>query len=264
MDKANAKRQRAADRARDRIKDRRRIKVLSVPTGEVARIAPEGATRSLQPGATRAWSPSVGEAILKEGFLNSKIGGTVAVGDLRGAAIYTLALEERLTCPPSCDHWRTCYGNNLHQTRRWVPSEAFERALAREVRDLARRGPVLIRLHVLGDFYSWEYLRLWVELLDELPTLSVFGFTAHPPESKLGAGIARVRGALGQRFAIRHSSRTGEWGSFTIDFPTDRKRYGDAIICPEQRSAMEGDNRKHCANCAACWQTSRPIIFIEH
>ena len=48
------------------------------------------------------------ENVLKCGRNNSKIGGDVLVGRLRGARIFTLTLEERATCPRSCAMWRAC------------------------------------------------------------------------------------------------------------------------------------------------------------
>lgn len=260
-----AKRQQRADRARDLVRDRRRFKDTPVPTGTVSKRAPESSDGTIFPRTVRRWTPGTAETILKDGALNSKIGGDVQVGDLRGARIYTLSLEERATCPRSCPIWAGCYGNNMQFARRWSPDAAFEAALADEVRAVCAAHPlVLIRLHVLGDFYSFDYLALWVGLLDDLPNLNVFGFTAHGPDTQIGAGIARVRQALGRRFSIRHSGRAARWGSLTIDFPTDKRMIGDAVVCPEQRDAMRGKGGRHCANCAVCWQTDRAIVFIEH
>jgi hypothetical protein len=45
---------------------------------------------------------------------------------------------------------------------------------------------------------------------------------------------------------------------------------GDAVVCPEQRDAMNGSERGiHCGSCGLCWKTGgsatgRPIAFVEH
>lgn len=58
--------------------------------------------------------------------------------------------------------------------------------------------------------------------------------------------------------------------SFTLPFPTDRPMIGDAVVCPEQRDAMNGSERAtHCGSCGLCWKTGgnatgRPIAFVEH
>ncbi len=267
---AEQKRYRAQMKGRGKLErmrgDNRRFSRNPVPLGETRVEVPLETTGALFPTMVKEWTPEVGETILKDGVSNSKIGGKVLLGWLKGARIFTLSLEERATCPRSCGLWTRCYGNQMPHARRWKHGKAFEAALADEVRDLcAQHGKVLIRLHVLGDFYSFDYLKMWVALLDQLPGLHIFGFTAHAPGSEIGAAIARVRQALGMRFAIRHSGFTGQWGTFTVPFNTGQKRYGDAVVCPEQRGAS-GDDRsdRHCGNCGFCWSNGGPLVFIEH
>jgi hypothetical protein len=254
---------RRAREAAAKVSDRRRFKVSPVPFGDANRLADAGATGTVFP--SRVSDPSPDEPVLKDGRWNSKIGGDVLKGRLRGARIYTLTLEERATCPRSCAMWRACYGNSMQHPKRWRHGPVLQRQIAAEVAALCAPGaPVLIRLHILGDFYSFDYLRLWTFLLDAYPNLNIFGFTAWAPGTEIGDGIARVRAALGARFAIRHSGRGGPWGSFTIDFPTERRRIGDAVVCPEQADAMGGKPGRHCGNCCLCWQSDLPIVFVEH
>jgi len=273
-DKAAERRERSAGRKRTALADRRRFRTTPVPMGKPAVLVPAETSgtrfpeRVVQPGA---FGPA-----LKDGANNSKIGGDVLVGRLRGAPIFTLTLEERATCPRACPLWRGCYGNNDQHSRRLRHGPRLEAQLREEVGDLCgRHGTILVRLHVLGDFYSWRYLCLWADLLDIHPGLHVFGFTAWGKETKICAGVARLRGVYPQRFAIRHSGTTGRWGSFTVDFPTTKKRIGDALLCPEQRyaglettearAAMAGTRGAiHCGNCAACWSSDVPVAFVEH
>lgn len=247
-----------------KIRDRRRFTLAPVPTGDANRIAPADAKGTVFP--SRVADPTPAERVLKDGASNAKIGGDVLVGWLKGAHIVTLTLEERATCPRACALWRSCYGNSMQFSRRWRHGPALEAAIEREVAELcARHERVLVRLHVLGDFYSLGYLRLWGGLLRRHPGLHVFGFTAWAPDTEIGGLVFDMRFELGRRFAIRHSGRCAPWGSFTIDFPTERKALGDAIVCPEQVSAMNGaGDSRHCGSCGACWSTDRPIVFVEH
>lgn len=248
------------------VRDRRRLKIGPVAGSKKTKTAPVGAKGTIFPNRVLKWDPTLDEKILKDGALNTKIGGDVMVGGLRGARIFTLSLEERATCPKSCTHWLTCYGNQMQWARRWKHGQAFEHALEAEVRaNCATYRIVLVRLHVLGDFYSLGYLRLWTSLLEDLPNLHIFGFTAHGPDTKIGRSIARSRLLFGQRFSIRHSGLCQSYGSFTVDFPTEQNQIGDAIVCPEQRSA-NGDIRDgiHCGNCGLCWSVNNPIVFIQH
>ena len=273
-DIANTKALERAERGRDEIRrrrsgllDRRRI-IHGVPaTGTVNMTASEDQTGTVF--ASMVITPGRGDDVLIDGANNCKIGGDVLVGRLKGAAIRQLSLEERRTCPATCIHWRTCYGNSMHLAKRWRHGPDLEREIRRQVSILLRKRPLLVRLHVLGDFYSLEYLRMWVELLDAHPDLSVFGFTAWAKGTPIGDAVARVRAAMPDQFAIRTSGETGPWGSWTIDWPTEKRFVrinGDAgMVCPEQRDANDTGRRgKHCGNCAACWQSNVPVVFIEH
>ena len=96
-------------------------------------------------------------------------------GKFKGYVIYTLTLEERATCPRYCYHWDNCYGNNMMFGHRIQHGPELEAALQKEVAELCAtyRG-VIIRLHVLGDFYSVDYVNLWQSLLVNL-TIWLFG-----------------------------------------------------------------------------------------
>jgi hypothetical protein len=207
-----------------------------------------------------------------DGANNRKIGGDVFTGRLRGAKILSLALEERATCPSSCLHWRSCYGNNMHRQIRWAHGSNLQAAITRQVDDYFARDPealLLVRLHVLGDFYSMDYLETWVTLLDKHAGLTVFGFTAYDKGTKIGNAIDRARDALPDQFMIRNSGRHGEMGSMTIDYPTRKSVLQSAgiksYVCPEQLDANEGSPKEtHCGSCALCWESRVNITFIEH
>ncbi|WP_306150684.1 hypothetical protein [Roseovarius sp. MMSF_3281] len=263
VDKAAAIKKDRAARKSQEVKDRRRFKTTPVPLGKAGRVK-KHLTGAMYPN--RVSDVSDGEAVLKDGRNNSKIGGDVLVGWLKGARIFTLSLEERATCPTSCVLWDSCYGNQMEKARRWRHGpELIERLRVEIAEHCAEHENVLIRLHVLGDFWSEEYLQFWAEMLDKHENLHVFGFTAWPNTSKIGLGVAWLRDQSPRRFMVRTSGMTGQWGSFTIDFPTDQKKIGDAVVCPEQLDAMSGGKREtHCGSCGVCWSSSVPIAFILH
>jgi hypothetical protein len=264
FDKAAAIKEKRFAKAGGEVKDRRRFKTVTVPMGSPSVIAAANATRSLF-ARTRVFEPTSQENVLKDGSNNSKIGGDVLVGRLKGARIYTLTLEERATCPTNCELWRGCYGNSMQHSRRWKAGPALEAAVADELGVLCSMfEKVLVRLHILGDFYSVEYVGLWYQMLKRHPNLFLFGFTAHTGYSKTGKAIAAMRDAYPNRVFMRQSGSSGPWGSFTIDFPTEKTRFGDAVVCPEQRDAMNGKQGMHCGSCGLCWAGSTPIVFCEH
>lgn len=250
------------------IRDIRRSVISAPPTGTPNRVIP-GLTRTQFQHQVR--DAATEETVLKGGENIAKIGGVVLAGPLKGARIVTLTLEERKTCPTSCTIWDACYGNNMPRVHRYNPGPALELKIRMEIASLCERhAKVLVRLHILGDFYSTDYLQLWADLLDRFPGLHVFGFTAWTEDTAIGKGVAWMREQDPARFAVRTSGRTGKWGSFPLPFPTDRPMIGDAAVCPEQRDAMNGSERgTHCGSCGLCWKTGgnatgRPIAFVEH
>lgn len=213
--------------------------------------------RSIFP--SRVYDPDEVARVLKSGHQSRKIGAFVAKGPRRGWPIYTLTLEERATCPRNCREWARCYGNNMQAAERIVAGADLEAALERELRQLAADHPggFMVRLHVLGDFYSAGYVDLWQQMLAELPALHVFGFTAHLPGSELGSTLHEMAVEWGERFAIRFSGLDATHrGAITVGPGEPAPR---AILCPAQTGATDC-----CATCALCWQSTRSIAFRRH
>jgi hypothetical protein len=205
--------------------------------------------------------------VLVSGHSNVKIGRDVRKGKLfRDYWIYTLTLEERATCPRSCGHWESCYGNNMPWAKRIEHGKPLLRALENEIRDLlftkwGRPRPrvgILIRLHALGDFWSPEYVAFWDGMLKLHPRLAVFGYTARRLDDPIGYAIARVKYRHGRRFAIRYSDG-GFDDDCTVSIREEDECPPDAFICPEQTGKTRG-----CGTCGLCWNSTRNVAFLEH
>ena len=123
-------------------------------------------------------APHDAPRLLIAGDNQRKVGGMVVKGPWDGMPIYTLTLEERATCPTRCAHWTTCYGNAMPWARRHRGGPDLEKLLELEVSRLSRTHPqgYVVRLHILGDFYSDHYTHLWHLWLTAYPQLHVFGF----------------------------------------------------------------------------------------
>lgn len=209
--------------------------------------------RSIFP--SRIFDPDEVARVLKDGHQSRKIGKTVQKGRLRGSPIFTLTLEERATCPRTCAAWAYCYGNNMQAAERIVAGPALEAALWGELAALNDEHPTgfLVRLHVLGDFYSLAYVDLWRRALDAFPALHAFGFTARSCE--IGDAVRAIAENDWSRFAIRRSGAGGAHMASQIVPDVDPL----AIMCPAQTGATAC-----CATCALCWQTDRAIGFVRH
>jgi hypothetical protein len=206
--------------------------------------------------------------VLKSGIHSSKIGGRVLKGRWRGLPIYTLTLEERATCPISCRHLRSCFGNKMQWAIRFEHGELFERRLVENAVALARMHPggYVVRVHVLGDFYSVEYVRLWRAMIETIPELRVFGYTARW-EDDIGETLRGLVRDHWNRFAVRFSNAPHQgvaWdmpATLSIELPAQRP--ADAFVCPEQWTPS-GKNAESCSDCGACWSTKKRVCFLQH
>lgn len=202
--------------------------------------------------------------LLVSGMNNRKIGAKVMKGPWTGMAIYMLTLEERATCPRTCFMWRSCYGNALHRARRHVHGAEFEARLQREVRMLARENPVgfVVRLHVLGDFYSAEYATLWTDMLARHPELHLFGYTSRSDEHDpaIAAAITAMNATSPQRCFIRTSAAEPRPGGASVvmaNVPVP-----GSFVCPAETQSSEC-----CATCGLCWAPAardKTVLFLKH
>lgn len=209
---------------------------------------------------SRIFGPWEVERVLKDGHQSRKIGKIIAKGRRRGWPIYTLTLEERATCPRSCGEWQSCYGNRMQAAEQIEHGRELMNALAHEVVRLSEEHPrgFLVRLHVLGDFWSVDYVAFWESLLRDIPALHLFGFTAHAPDSTIGAAIAAMMVNVGwDRAAFRFSGAAGAMMASRVIGPGEVD--DQAILCPAQTGATDC-----CATCSLCWASQRSIAFRRH
>lgn len=225
--------------------------ILSVHDGEAYGISPysgaavEGRTlfrhTVVEPDLTR-------NRILVSGWNNAKVGKWVEKGRWAGMPIWCLTLEERATCPQSCHHWLTCYGNGMNWARRNRPGEALERGLEIELAGLQRKHPrgFVVRLHILGDFYSIGYVEAWGRFLDTFPALRVFGFTARLPGTPIGNAVQDLARRRWDRFAIRVSQPAGEgpWNP-EARYATTAAALGPAAAPRPRRHRLPAAARHH-------------------
>lgn len=215
---------------------------------------------------SRVKVPDFSGMLFKSGKNNRKIGSHVTKGMWTGMPVYTLTLEERATCPTICEHWADCYGNHMQWPTRHKAGAELERVISGQIATLARKhdGGFVVRLHVLGDFYSPAYVRLWGIMLGFRPQLHVYGYTRrekHSPEGKLIDELNRLWPERWRiRWRIRWSERDGEMGTHTTKDTSVRGRIAEGIVCPAQ---TEGDEVS-CGSCGLCWNSSEPIVFINH
>lgn len=205
--------------------------------------------------------------LLVSGLNNRKIGSEVRKGPWAGMSIYMLTLEERATCPRACSMWTSCYGNAMHLARRHRHGADLEARLQREIKMLARENPIgfVVRLHVLGDFYSTEYVQLWIDLMARHPELHLFGYTARSIsgddlDKSIAVKVAKLNAAFEARCFIRTSARLPAPGGASVI--SNSLPVQGAFVCP-----AETEKSECCATCGLCWAVGvrdKAVLFLKH
>ena len=200
--------------------------------------------------------------LLKPATDNQKLGKghkVIQKGSLKGFPMYSLTLEERKTCPNTCLNWLQCYGNNMGFAHRIDHTDKdFLFNLEKEIRELNEKGPFLVRLHVLGDFYSTPYIRFWYRVLGAYSNLHVFGYTALWNCSH-SVMLRAIRRSYGKRFMVRYSRPKPEISDANDLFAAKAEQSSDGIVCPQQTGKTQS-----CLTCSLCWETDKTILFVEH
>jgi hypothetical protein len=196
--------------------------------------------------------------VLKSVASNKKLGNgsnTITKGKWKGMVMYSLTLEERDTCPRSCHHWADCYGNGMAFGHRFKAGMSLEMTLEAELATLAKKHPngFVVRLHVLGDFYSERYVRLWDNALQTYPNLHVFGYSARHSDM-IGMHVALLNAHYPDRCWIRFSRKDSWLDMSAVEVPSKH-----SITCPEQLGKTSA-----CITCGLCWSIKAPIHFISH
>lgn len=200
--------------------------------------------------------------MLKPGKNNKKLGGKVSVKMWQGKPLFSLTLEERKTCPTTCEQWDTCYGRSMPFAHRFDHTSPDFLPLLEEQLDtlLAKHEQgVVVRLHVLGDFYSEEYVEFWERKIMANGSLSVYGYTHHDPHSLIGNKIGHINATFPDQFNVRWSDDPDMDNAAIVYKEKEDVPLGQ-VICPEQLGATPS-----CADCGLCWaMKDRPVAFLEH
>ena len=237
--------------------------VRGLPDGHPALVE----NRTLFPSTVVTVDENYDGHLLVSGANNRKLGKTITKGRFKDYALYGLSLEERATCPTTCAVRSYCYGNGMQLARRHRIGdfEFFALLLEDEIRSVLEENEtgLMVRLHVLGDFPSVDYVAMWADLLDAHPKLAAYGYT-HWHGTEIGDAIASVKKRFPDRFRIRWSHHLGGIADSAtiINRVPLTPRVTEGIVCPAQTDATAC-----CASCGLCWEpTARKetIVFIKH
>lgn len=197
--------------------------------------------------------------VLISGHNQRKLGRRVTKGRWAGFEIYTLTLEERKTCPRTCLEWASCYGNRMPWSIRHPADDTLIAKLSVELAELQAKhsGGFVVRLHILGDFFSVDYVEKWGAWLDQFPALHVFGYTARQGD-EIATALSVLISVRWDRFAIRSSGAVLKNIPASVVIDT-KEQVNHEILCP-----VQSDKTACCATCALCWSTPKTIAFLRH
>ena len=195
---------------------------------------------------------------------NIKLGKKVIKGMYNNYKLKTVTLIERETCPADCVHWDDCYGNNMpfahrisHENQNLLQKRIYNELLN------STNQLLLIRLHVLGDFFNVKYVKFWSIMLNTFKNIAIYGYTANNINSKieLSRDIAKeiIKLNYSEHSHIRFSNDlTNSFSANSFDIVKPVK--GKSILCPVQENKTA-----NCGTCGLCWnQNSQSIIFKTH
>lgn len=179
----------------------------------------------------------------------------------KGKRMFSLTLEERATCPTSCHHWKDCYGNNMPFAHRFAHGTELMNAIDNQLSTLMNKYPqgIVVRLHVLGDFWDVDYVEFWDSMLGKYPMLAIYGYTAHYLTPDIKKAIDYVNTSW--RCYIRYSHNADYSQNDNVRFAATEDYKGDTFDCPEQLGRVDS-----CAKCGACFneRVTKTVRFLSH
>lgn len=176
----------------------------------------------------------------------------------------SFSLPALKTCPGKTEFCsRLCYGLNgrfarqrmreLYQSNLEVSKQAD--FVERIVRGILKTKTGVFRLHVVGDFYSVEYVEKWLEIADRLPDVKFFGSTRSWRVPGLRDTVERFRDLpnvyLRASIDFSHLDKPSDsWRVWSIE--------GEGDPCLHDYGLAES-----CITCKKCWQTKDSDIRLR-
>jgi len=202
-----------------------------------------------------------------------------------GQAISHFDLPAVSTCPGRsavCE--RVCYATQghfrfeLNQERlRWCYDQSRRKDFARRmVQEVRRKGVLVLRVHVSGDFYNAAYARKWLEVFRQCPGVKFYFYTRSwrvPEIAPVLEQMAKLRcckvwysidSDTGLPECVPARVRLAYLQVTEGDQPeqTDlvfrvrrlrRQRFPLSLVCPHETPQGRANN-VNCGNCGRCWR----------
>jgi len=229
-------------------------------TTRQARLA---AYADLRPDAERPARPELQAGNAKTG-LNGRFFGAIRVWNLPPMA----------TCPGR-SAWcsANCYNADdrpdIYAISDWEANWRAVEGAPEATRDYvlqelaASPGPVGVRIHSSGDFYSAAYMDWWGEILDRAPDVRFWAYTRSWSRPELQAPLAALRRRPNlQLFASWDRTMPPPPAGWRLSLMSEDVDQSDPrnLVCPEQYAGG-----KSCADCGYCiLKRGGNVVFHTH
>ena len=197
----------------------------------------------------------------------------ISAGNTKMGAIPSFSLPSGASCSPSACKTCYCEGCYARKLERLRPSvrNAYAENFSLAQRNLpslesylawyfdAPNAPRMFRIHVSGDFFSREYLDMWLRVIRSHPGTRFLAFTKR---YDLFAAIERE--VLPENFRLVLSAWPGvEMPSALLGYyPVAYMQDGRETRVPADAMPCSGN----CSACAKCWDLSggQSVVFHKH
>mgnify|MGYP003313580065 CR=1 FL=1 len=126
---------------------------------------------------------------------------------------------------------------------------------------------IAVRFHSSGDFFSKDYINMWINICKQLKHIHFWGYTRSWAVSELSELINELSSlenvSLYASVDPSMGKNPNQKMSITVDTYSELSAYFNKenfFVCPEQLNLVP-----NCANCAQCIKKSnKSIVFIAH
>lgn len=210
--------------------------------------------------------------------------GLLALGNSKlGQSIHHFDLPARSTCPGRtsvCE--RVCYTTKgrfvFKQTQsrlRWCLRQSRRADFStRMIREIRKKGALVIRIHVSGDFYDAEYAEKWLRVIQACSAARFYFYSRSWRVESIEPVLVRMANEENCRVWYSTDRESGlpdtvprgvqlAWlqDDEVVEDDVDvifriaslrTQRLSLPVICPQETSS--GKENINCGNCGHCWQ----------
>lgn len=145
-----------------------------------------------------------------------------------------------------------------------VESEGF---IAKILKEIPKSGE--FRIHVAGDFYSVNYIQMWIDICNSKPDIRFWAYSRSwvIPELRIKLEELKVLPNVEIFASIDSTMLQIPPEGWRIAAIKGDSRFTEGVTCPEQLLKLKKRPLISCKNCRYCFDKNRKgrnVLFFEH